>query len=575
MKKTLFSFLLLSFVSLVCGAKPNGIDSSGLQLEWGKYEKIGKKLYGKEIVYENSDFVYVIEKENKNINLLFFEISKPHGLILSVYRSHGLIIINSNKLKFPKSDVKYEYSILKLGEIENKLYVFIKAHHPKTDEVKLLVQELASNGTQKGFIYEVDAGVATKSAGLFKKTKLTNFSVQLSPDGTKIGIVKFNSVQEDQPLSIGYKMLDASLKAVWSGSIELPYKQQFFDLTSYEMGNDGQLFLLGKAWKLEWKFGSSGKSKTKISKQKKGLPNYSYKCLIFEIKTKTLKQVDVGVKDSYVTDVSMRYLQDSNQLYLAGFFSEQWGSSIRGTFNKSIDVELAQVVQAKQKKFNQRFLELFLSSKKVKKLQGGKNGNYELANFRLDNLTIKEDGSALVVAEQYYVKMNTSSTVESDGFISTRTNYTYHYGDIVAVYINQNGEIRWTAKIPKHQISYNDGGPFSSYIINVERDKVYLVFNDHRNNVENWNEGKEIQKMGSPRSSITVVVSINNQGIMKREQLFSAKESNVVFRPKSSWYNRDTRGSNRIYLFGLNYKLFSRAKFKLGSLTFPRNTVSD
>jgi hypothetical protein len=573
MKKILCSFLLLSLVSLVFGASPDGINPSGVALKWGQYEKMGKKLYGKEIVHENDNFVYVIEKENKNTNLLFFEISKPYGLILTVYKSDGLTIVNSSSLSFPKSEVKYEYSILKLDEIGSKLYLFITAHHPKTDEVKLLVQELADNGQQLGSIYEVDTGIATKSAGLFKKKKLTSFSVQLSPEGTKIGIVKFNSVKEDEHLSVGYKMLDENLKTLWSGSLELPYKHQFFDLTSYEIGNDGQLFLLGKAWKLERKVGQSGKSKTKISKQKKGSPNYSYKCLIFTMKSKTLKQLDVGIMGSYVTDVAMRYRPGKDQLYLAGFFSEQWGSSIRGTFNKTIDVGQAKVVQSKQKKFNQQFLKLFLSNKQIKKLDGGKKGNYELANFRLDNLTIKQDGSVLVVAEMYYVKMNTSSIVEADGFISTRTNYTYHYGDIIAIYLNTDGEVRWTAKIPKHQVSYNDGGPFSSYIINVENDKLYLVFNDNRSNIQSLKEGKGIQKMGSPKNSVTVVVTIDNHGVMTREQLFSAKESEVVFRPKSSWYERGTHKSSRIYLFGLNYKLFSRVKFKLGSMNFPQKTV--
>lgn len=568
MKKLLYMFSFFIFVTATGGAQ-----TSDLGLKWGTYEKIGRKLYGKEIVHENEHFVYVIERESKNINLLFFQIPKPPELVLSVYNSHDLSKVKLNRLSFPKQGkLKYEYSFLKLIEIKGKLLLFVKAQNSKTDAVKLLAQELDSSGVQQGAIFELDEGVATKSPGLFKRTKLTNFSIQLTPDKSAIGLVKFNSAQDDDYLKIGYKLLNNSLKATWSGSVDLPYKKEFFDLSAYELGNQGELFLLGKAWKLDRKVGSGGNSRTKVSKQGKGDPNYSYKCLVFSTKNKSLKQVDLAVEGAYVTDVAMSYLTEKNKVYAAGFFSEQWGGSIRGSFTKLIDIDQAVVVQAKQKKFSAQFLQLFLNNRKVKRLQEGKLGNYELDNFRLDNFTVKKDGSAVMFAEMYFVQVNTSSSVDANGFMSTRTNYTYHYGDIIAIYLNPEGEVEWTAKVPKHQLSYNDGGPFSSYLINVEKENVYMIFNDHRSNIRRLKEGDDIRKMGSPKSSVTVVVNIDNQGVMTRNELFSAKESDLVFRPKSSWYQRDTFQSHKIYLFGLNYQLFSRAKFKLGLLTFPETT---
>lgn len=559
--------LLLLFM-LVCSIAVRA-QQSGVDVKWGEYEKIGRKFYGKEIVHENDSLVYVIEKESKNISLLFFQIPRAPNLILSVYKGDDLSQVSTNRLSFPKKGkVKYEYSFLKLLEIKGKQYLFIKAQDTKTDLVKLLAQEVSAEGAQKGVVYELDQGVATKSPGMFKRTKLASFSVQLTPDSTHIGLVKFNSVQDEDHIVVGYKILDETLKATWSGSVELPYENQFFDLTAYELGNKGELFLLGKAWKLERKIGSGGNSKAKVTRQGKGDPNYTYKCMIFSTKKKQLRQVDLNLEGAYVTDVAMNYLPEKDQIYMAGFFSEQWGGSIRGTFTKRIDISQAELIEQKKKKFSSQFLELFLNSRKIKRLQKGKIGNYELDNFRLDNFTVRKDGSAVLFAEMYFVQVNTSSSVDANGFMRTRTNYTYHYGDIITVYINAAGEIEWTAKVPKHQLSFNDGGPFSSYLVNVEKDKVYMIFNDHPSNIERLKEGDEVRKMGSPKSSSTVMVSIDNDGVMKRKKLFSARESDLVFRPKSSWYQRATFDSNKIYLFGLNYSLFSRAKFKLGLLTF-------
>lgn len=571
MKKSLYIFSVLIILSM-----NSYCQAPDLKLQWGEYEKIGRKLYGKEIVHENERAVYVIEKQNKSINLLFFRISKPPGLILSAYNSKDLSKIKTNHLSFPKKGkIKYEYSFLKLIEIKGKIILFIKALDKKTDAVKLLAQELSANGAQQGPVFEIDQGIATKSSGLFRKTKLTNFSVQLTPDKKQIGVVKFNAAQDEDYLKVGYKLLDFTLKSTWSGSVKLPFKNEFFDLTAYELGNNGELFLIGKAWKLERRVGLTGSSKTKISKQGKGDPNYSYKCLIFSTEKESLQQVDLGVEGSYVTDVALSYQADENQLYLAGFFSEQWGGSIRGTFTKFIDIESAEITRSTEKKFNPKFLKLFLSNRKLKRLQNGRAGNYELANFRLDNFTVKNDGSSVLFAEMYFVQVNTSSVVDVNGFMSTRTNYTYHYGDIIAVYLDAQGAVKWTAKVPKHQLSYNDGGPFSSYVVNVEQDKIYMIFNDHPHNIQRLREGDEVRKMGSPKSSVAVVVEIDNQGQMTRKELFSAKESDLVFRPKSSWYQRHTFNSDRIYLFGLNYQLFSRGKFKLGLLNFPRTAGSE
>ncbi|MFT6717485.1 MAG: hypothetical protein ACJA0Q_002142, partial [Saprospiraceae bacterium] len=178
MKKQLYIFSLLILTSAVSSAQllnqrndQSNNQNTGLNLKWGTYEKIGKKLYGKEIVHENESHVYVFEREKKSLNFLFFQITKPPGLILSVYSCHDLSLVKLNHIHFPsQGKVKYEYSFLKLIEIKNKLFLFVKAVDTKTDAVKLLAQEISVNGSQQGVIFEIDQGVAIKSSGLFKRT---------------------------------------------------------------------------------------------------------------------------------------------------------------------------------------------------------------------------------------------------------------------------------------------------------------------------------------------------------------------------------------------------------------------
>ena len=116
------------------------------------------------------------------------------------------------------------------------------------------------------------------------------------------------------------------------------------------------------------------------------------------------------------------------------------------------------------------------------------------------------------------------------------------------VNISAEGEILWTEKIPKRQVSSNDGGFYSSYLLGIIEDKLYFVFNDNPKNLFYKGEGK-VYKF-TRNESLVVVVELNSDGKQSREALFSTREANVIIRPKVC----EQINSNEIILFGQKKK---------------------
>jgi hypothetical protein len=110
--------------------------------------------------------------------------------------------------------------------------------------------------------------------------------------------------------------------------------------------------------------------------------------------------------------------------------------------------------------------------KKKTKKREAKGKDVELYQYDLDNIVLKDDGGAILVGEQFFIRVVT--TTDAQGNVRTTTHY--YYNDIIVISINPKGEIDWTEKIAKRQHTINDNGYFSSYAMAVNEDKINFIF---------------------------------------------------------------------------------------------------
>jgi hypothetical protein len=89
----------------------------------------------------------------------------------------------------------------------------------------------------------------------------------------------------------------------------------------------------------------------------------------------------------------------------------------------------------------------------------------------------------------------------------------------------------WTSKIPKRQVTSNDGGHFSSYFSVYDDDKnIYFVFNDNPKNIM-VKEGSKTSNFNGKESVINLL-KLNEEGAWEKSILAKNDEQDIITRPK-------------------------------------------
>ena len=193
-------------------------------------------------------------------------------------------------------------------------------------------------------------------------------------------------------------------------------------------------------------------------------------------------------------------------------------------------------------------------------------------SFALDKLVLRSDGGALLIAEQFYVEeyeIRNNGAFATPGFYgppvgSTYTReYIYNYNDIIIVNIRPDGEIEWATRIPKQQISSNDGGYYSSYAVSIVRDKIYFVYNDSE---ENYDRNERINQTyeftGGSKRSLIAVAEVSRDGSLEIFPLFKNRDVDIITRPKMCMQV----GKNDMIIYGEKGR-----DYRFGSVEFFKN----
>ena len=361
------------------------------------------------------------------------------------------------------------------------------------------------------------------------------FSIGVSRDSSKVLVYYDLPDAQGDPEQLGFNVLDNNLTSLWQKTITLPYQGGLFDVQTLRVDNQGNVYLLGLAYK----------EKRKVKRN--GAPNYTFEALAYTDKGNRFKKYTISLPDKFITDMQMEILNDN--LVCAGFYSEKGTFSIRGTYFLTVDVTTGDVKTKSFKEFGIDFITQNLTERQAKKVaRRQENGDdQEIYNYDLDRLLIGRDGSAVLIGEQYFVRVVTSTTY-INGTPSRHQTYHYYYNDIIAVKMGPDGQILWAEKIAKAQHSTNDYGFFASYTLALVNGKICFIFNDNPDNLGYDGKGKISNT--NQRKAAVVVVSLDKDGKQTKQPLFTTKDIEVMIRPKVC----EQISNHEIILFGQRRK---------------------
>lgn len=389
-----------------------------------------------------------------------------------------------------------------------------------------------------------------------------NFGFNLSKDSTTLLIYTELPYVRKQPERFGFHVFDRDFNPIWTKDIELPYPDNQFTVEEYRVDNKGNVFLLGVLYQDEAKW------------RRRGSPTYRYIILAYTENGTKSRQYQIDLDGKFITDMTFR-IADDGQLVCSGFYSERGTYSIKGIYYFRLDPVTHQFNNRNHKPFDFEFLTEHLSDKNKERARSAELANDrrrapELFDYSLDELVLRSDGGAVLVAEQFFIYQETTRDYPYYGGYPYygyypysyyrpyyQTNYYYNYNDIIVVNIKPTGEIEWSSRIPKLQETRNEGGYFSSYAMAIGADRFYFVFND---NARNYDPTRKTNRMYNYNGteSVIVLAEVSKEGKVSAVPLATNRDAGVITRPKIC----KQIGRREMVIFGERSSTFRFASLK-------------
>ena len=510
-------FAILLFFSLNILAQ-NEAEFLG-ELRWGQELKKPRNTYLSEILGTDAGGFYALRLQRKG-GLLSG--TKPQKIFIEKYdEDMNLKKAKEIDLHYKKKKRDFEKVLLLNHQFYLLTSFFNKAH--KTNY--LFVQSIRKKTLKLN--HKITKIAETPARDEYRDGK---FNIRISKDSSKVLIYSQLPYQKKAQERFSLQVFNNNFERIWEKDIILPYADNRFAIKDYRVDNQGNAYLLGVLYE----------SKTGFLRRN---VSYQYIILAYNNDGEATEEYAVNLPEKFITDLTFRVAKDG-KLICSGFYSEKGTYSIKGTYFFQLDPKTGEVFNKNHKAFDFDFVTEYYSSRKRKRAKRAeKSGNAkrsaELYQYSLNDLILRSDGGAVLVAEQFYIEREDYDRYGYPyygGYSSYRyrqsnsVEYHYNYNDIIVVNIQPNGEIQWTSRIPKRQETINDGGYYSSYAMANVRDKICFVYNE---NPKNFGARKNNRRYGFNGSrSVLALTEVGMDGSISTFLLADNKKEGIITRPK-------------------------------------------
>ncbi|MEM9849917.1 MAG: hypothetical protein AAF847_18650 [Bacteroidota bacterium] len=503
--------LLFAHLAVIAQNKSADLDIP-TDIDWGEELRQPNNTTLSKIITYNKSGMYALRLKNAG------DPEKEKVFLESYDSNMKLKRAEELDLKYKKKDRAFEDVIY----MNDQLYLLTSFHNKVKKKNYLFKQKvsrrLAISDRDIEMIGELDTKSIIKEGG---------FDFVQSKDTSKLLVYHALPYQKGERENFKLRVFDESFSELWSKNIRLPYNDEIFKVKEYRIDDDGNVYLLGLLYF------------DKARAVRNGLPNYQYVILTYLNKGEDEDEYKIKLRDKFITDLTFRNDRKGN-LICSGFYSERSAVGAKGTYFLKLDLETGEIYNENLKEFDFELLTQDYSAGKRRRAEaaersGDESRQAELYRFVLDELILRSDGGALLIGEQYYVfedyYQDFRGTVGFGGAPPvTRVDYYYHYNDIIIVNIQPDGEIEWSTRIPKTQVTRNDGGYYSSYAMSIVRDKIYFIFNDDARNFSREKNRPLFNFTGN--NMVLSLVEVSKDGEWRIAPLYLNREVDLLTRPK-------------------------------------------
>lgn len=496
--------------------------SAQVEITWGIPQKAERKTEMTDLIGADEAYVYALRQDRSA-----FGSDDP---IIERYKQSDLSLDYTKRISHKRFDGTSLNPAAQFF-INGKIIAFA-TYYDREKDINFAYAELLDDHATP-----TRAWTEVARIGADKKSNRGSFYFRLSQDSTKILIVANPPYEKYADEKFTMQLIDENLNVIWKNDVSPPYKDKYFSLENYTITDSGHVYMLATI--AEDQSGMSLKERRKT-------PTYYHSALVYNPDKNELSEYNIKLDPKFISDITMA-VTDSGDIVCSGFYSNKNSHDIIGTFYMKIDKATKKVETEGTMDFTADFLAQFMSEGRAAKKK-------ELYNYNLRYLVQRDDGGAILVAEQYY-EYEVCSTDPRTG--ATTCTYYYYYNDIIVVNINPDGKIQWARKIPKLQVSHNDGGYYLSFALHVTDNQLYFMFNDNPKNM-NVVEGGKYKYMGNLKKSVAVLVTMDMKGDQVRQPMFRSEDLKTYLRPKLYM----TVSEKRMFLYGQRRTMYKLAEVK-------------
>jgi hypothetical protein len=334
----------------------------------------------------------------------------------------------------------------------------------------------------------------------------SGLQMELSPDSTLILLFFDPDSERRQAEGLHFKCFDTDWTSVWEKDLRLPAAPEILQVHHFLMDNRGGVYMM------------SGRKPNKTSADWQQPQGGQYVLYHYNYALNKLKQYDISLKDKQVISVDFM-LNQSQELFVAGFYSDNFQNKAAGTLLFAIDSFGGSITKAAYTPFSAEFL---------KEATGKSKGT--LDDIYLDHIYISNEGILVLTGEQYY----TSRYVSTDPTTGRQlVEYRYNFDDILVCMLDSAARHLQTIRVAKRQMSSNANDTNYSYGFAADEHHIYLTFNDDADNNESTTTSnpREASLWAGSKSSVTTRVMLDYKGRMERRTLIDNSTERLLFNP--------------------------------------------
>lgn len=513
-------FLLLGVLTCVITSLAQDYPDFDGEIKWSELFEVSKRASSPEIIGLDRSSVYLIRKVKKKRYIEKYKLSS-----LQLQKSTELV------LEYNGKDLDYDGSFM----FGNTPVIYTSFYNKKTRKNYSFLQTIDRTTLAVSIPNPVDENELPQGKGLKAKLNqslLGSYGATnpfLISDDREFGFLLQSKINPESyengeitRMAMGGKLFDRDLKVLEENGFKFPYDN--FLSTQIKLGNNGLVYFAGYQYETV-----EDESKKLIKREKTEYGDLEI--LVLDIESGEIEGFKVRTEGD-VKGFSFKIGNDES-IIVSGLVGE--GSGVSGAFYTKYDHKLIEK-EFVQVEFEEDFITQDWSEKKKEKFEkkrkkaekkGQKKSEPTFYKYQMRDIIVKPNGSALLLAEQYYVRVVTTTYTDANGNIRTRTTYYYYYNDIIAMNFDKNGELEWKTIIDKYQVSTNDGGYYSSFFTVQKGNDIHIIYNDRKSETIDT-EGmtkSEISKLR--RKTVGKDVLINADGEISESKLFEFEEGGL------------------------------------------------